>query len=71
MFYQLHGESFVVPVALPGDDVTPETFNSFRRDGKTGPYVHPGHGAVVPHADHAELFDRQGRVYARVSVDFA
>ena len=26
---------------------------------------------VVPHADHAELLDRQGRVHARVSVDFA
>jgi hypothetical protein len=29
------------------------------------------HGAVVPLADAAELLDRQGRVHARVSVDFA
>jgi hypothetical protein len=35
--------------------------------------IHPNvwHGAVVPLDDHAELLDRQGRVHARVSVDFA
>ena len=73
LFYPLRDESFVVPLALPGDDVTPEKFISFRCDGQTGLYIHPGvwHGAVVPHADHAELLDRQGRVHARVSVDFA
>ena len=73
LFYPLYGESFVVPLALPGDDVTPEQFVSFWCDGKTGLYIHPNiwHGAIVPHADHAELLDRQGRVHARVSVDFA
>jgi ureidoglycolate lyase len=72
LFYPLHGESFVVPLALPGDDVTPEQFISFRCDGECGLYIHPGvwHGAVVPHAGHARLLDRQGRVHARVSVDF-
>jgi len=37
-----------------------------------GLYIHPNiwHGAIVPLADHAELRDRQGRVHARVSVDF-
>jgi ureidoglycolate lyase len=73
MFYPLHGESFVVPLALPGDDVTPERFVAFRCDGKSGLYIHPNvwHGAVVPLADEAQLLDRQGRVHARVSVDFA
>ena len=33
LFYPLHGESFVVPLALPGDDVTPEKFVSFWCDG--------------------------------------
>jgi hypothetical protein len=72
MFYPLHGESFVVPLALPGDDVTPEQFVSFWCDGSCGLYIHPNiwHGAVVPLADTAELLDRQGRVHARVSVDF-
>jgi ureidoglycolate lyase len=73
MFYPLDGARFVVPLALPGDDVTPERFTSFYCDGTTGVYIHPNvwHGAVVPLADHARLLDRQGRVHARVSVDFA
>jgi ureidoglycolate lyase len=73
LFYPLHGESFVVPLALPGDDVTPDRFVSFWCDGSRGLYIHPNiwHGAIVPLDNHAELLDRQGRVHARVSVDFA
>jgi ureidoglycolate lyase len=73
LFYPLHGESFIVPLALPGDDVTPQQFKSFWCDGRSGLYIHPNiwHGAVVPLADEAQLLDRQGRVHARVSVDFA
>ena len=73
LFYPLHGESFVVPLALPGDDMTPEQFVTFWCDGSRGLYIHPNiwHGAIVPLDDHAELLDRQGRVHARVSVDFA
>lgn len=73
MFYPLDGQSFIVPLALPGDDVTPEKFIAFRCDGGNGLYIHPNiwHGAVVPLDDHARLLDRQGRVHARVSVDFA
>jgi hypothetical protein len=73
LFYPLNGESFVVPLALPGDDVAPENFLAFWCDGTRGLYIHPNvwHGAIVPLADHAELLDRQGRVHARVSVDFA
>jgi ureidoglycolate lyase len=72
LFYPLHGKSFVVPLALPGDDVTPERFVSFWCDGRRGLYIHPNvwHGALVPHADEAQFLDRQGRVHARVSVDF-
>jgi len=73
LFYPLDGQSFVVPLALPGDDVTPESFVAFRCDGGRGLYIHPGiwHGAVVPLDDHARFLDRQSRVHARVSVDFA
>jgi len=73
LFYPLHRQSFVVPLALPGDDVRPEQFVSFWCDGSRGLYIHPNvwHGAVVPIDDHAELLDRQSRVHARVSVDFA
>jgi ureidoglycolate lyase len=73
LFYPLDGESFVVPPALPGDNVTPQQFVAFCVDGSSGLYIHPNvwHGAVVPFDDHARLLDRQGRVHARVSVDFA
>jgi hypothetical protein len=72
LFYPLHGQSFIVPLAPPGDDVTPERFTAFWCDGSHGLYLHPNvwHGAVVPLDDHAEFLDRQGRVHARVSVDF-
>ena len=72
LFFPLDGQSFVVPLALPGDDVTPERFVTFWCDGSRGLYLHPNvwHGAVVPHADQAQFLDRQGRVHARVSVNF-
>lgn len=72
LFYPLHRQSFVVPLALPGDDVTPEKFVTFWCDGSHGLYIHPNvwHGALVPLDDHAQFLDRQGRVHARVSVDF-
>lgn len=72
LFYPLHGQSFVVPLALPGDDVTPEKFVSFWCDGRSGLYLHPNvwHGALVPLDDEARFLDRQGRVHARVSVNF-
>ena len=73
LFFPLNGQSFVTPLALPGDDVTPQQFKAFRCDGGRGLYIHPGiwHGAVVPLDDHAAFLDRQSRVHARVSVDFA
>jgi ureidoglycolate lyase len=72
LIHPMNGESFVVPLALPGDDVTPDRFASFWCDGTRGLYIHPNvwHGAFVPHADEARFLDRQGRVHARVSVDF-
>jgi Ureidoglycolate lyase len=63
LFYPLHRESFVVPLALPGDEVTPERFLAFWVRWRTGLYIHPNvwHGAVLPLADQAQLLDRQGR----------
>jgi hypothetical protein len=71
MVWPTNGESFVVPLAPPGDDVAPESFTAFRCDGR-GLYIRPNvwHGAFVPHADTATYLDRHGRVHARVSVDF-
>lgn len=72
LFFPLHGESFVAPLALPGDDVTPQRFVAFRCDGGSGLYIHPGvwHAALAPIDDHAVFLDRQGKVHARISVDF-
>lgn len=72
LFYPTNRQSFAVPLALPGDDVTPEKFVTFWCDGSRGLYLHPNvwHGAIVPHDDQAKFLDRQGRVHARVSVNF-
>ena len=72
LVYPLAGRPFVVPLALPGDEVTPEKFVSYWCDGNRGLYIHPNvwHGPFLPVDDHAEFLDRQGRVHARVSVDF-
>lgn len=72
LFFPLNGERFVVPLALPGDHVEPGDFVTFLCDGTRGLYVHPDvwHGPVIPLDDSATLLDRQGRVHARVSVDF-
>ena len=72
MIYPVNRQSFAVPLALPGDDVTPERFTTFWCDGSRGLYIHPGvwHGPVATIDDHAVFLDRQGRVHARVSVDF-
>jgi hypothetical protein len=72
LFFPLDRRPFVVPLALPGDDVTPEAFVTFWFDGAAGLYIHPNiwHEGVFPCAGAARFLDRQGRVHARVSVDF-
>lgn len=72
LFFSTDGTPFVTPLALPGDDVTPGDFVTFYCDGSKGLYIHPGiwHEAVFPIAERANFHDRQGRVHARVSVDF-
>lgn len=64
---------FHVPLALPGDDVTPERFVCFRFDGSRGLYIHPDvwHEGVFGVSGTQRFFDKQGAVHARVSVDFA
>jgi hypothetical protein len=72
LFFPVKGQPFAVSLASPGDDVTPEKFTTFVCDGTCGLYVHPSvwHGPIIPLEDRVELLDRQGRVHARVSVDF-
>ncbi|CAK7236569.1 hypothetical protein SBRCBS47491_009681 [Sporothrix bragantina] len=65
-------KGFLVPLALPGDDVTPKKFVAYRCCMGKGIYIHPNiwHGAVVSLDDQSQILDRQGRVHARVSVNF-
>jgi len=73
LFFPLDAKPFLVPLALPGDDVRPEKFVCFRFDGTRGLYIHPDiwHEGVFTCAGTQRFFDRQGAVHARVSVDFA
>jgi Ureidoglycolate lyase len=73
LFFPQQREPFYVPLALPGDDVTPERFVCFRFDGRQGLYIHPNiwHEGVFALSGTQRFFDRQGAVHARVSVDFA
>jgi hypothetical protein len=73
LFFPLDRRPFYVPLALPGDDVTPERFVCFRFEGRQGLYIHPNiwHEGVFGLSGTQRFFDRQGKVHARVSVDFA
>lgn len=72
LFYPLERKPFVVPLALPGDDVRPEDFVCFSFDGSRGLYIHPNiwHDGVYALRGSQRFLDRQGAVHARVSVDF-
>jgi len=73
LFFPLERRPYLVPLALPGDDVAPERFVCFRVDGALGLYIHPNvwHEGVFALSGTQRFFDRQGAVHARVSVDFA
>jgi hypothetical protein len=71
LFFPLDKKPFVVPVALPGDDITPDKVIAFWCDGSQGLYIHPNiwHEGIFPVEDNQRFLDRQGRVHARVSCD--
>jgi len=71
LFYPLDKLPFVVPVALPGDDFSPDKVIAFWCDGSRGLYIHPNiwHEGIFPTHDRQRFLDRQGRVHARVSCD--
>ena len=72
-FFPLDKKPFLVPLALPGDDIKPQKFVCFRFDGSQGLYIHPNiwHEGVFATSGSQRFFDQQGAVHARVSVDFA
>ena len=71
LFFPLDNKPFIVPVALPGDNLTPDKAIAFWCDGKRGLYIHPNiwHEGIFPVEDKQCFKDRQGRVHARVSCD--
>ena len=73
LFFPIDGSPFVTPLALPGDDVTPDRFVNFYFDGTHGLYIHPNilHEGIFPLARKAHFFDKQGAIHGRVSVNFA
>lgn len=73
LFFPQQKETFLVPLALPGDDIMPDKFICFRFDGTQGLYIHPNvwHEGVFATSGTQKFFDKQGAVHARVSVDFA
>ena len=73
LFFPLDNKPFIVPVALPGDNFSPEKVVAFWCDGSKGLYIHAGiwHEGVFPTETHQRFLDRQGAVHARVSVDIS
>jgi hypothetical protein len=73
LFFPLDDRPYLVPLALPGDDVSPSDFVCFRFQGHQGCCIHPNiwHEGVFATEGTQRFFDRQGRVHARVSVNFA
>ena len=72
LFFPQTSKPFLVPLALPGDDVAPEDFVCFHFTGNEGLYIHPNvwHDGALTALDQHCFFDKQGAVHARVSVDF-
>ena len=72
LFYPMENQPFVVPLALPGDDLKPDKVVAFWFDGASGLYIHPDiwHEGLFPIENKHRFLDRQGRVHGRVSCDF-
>ncbi len=72
LFFPLDRKPFVIPAALPGDDIQPDKVVAFWCDRTRGVYINPGiwHEGVFPVSGQQRFLDRQGRVHARVSCDF-
>jgi ureidoglycolate lyase len=71
LFFPLDNQPFIVPVALPGDDLRPENVVAFWCEGDQGLYIQPNiwHEGIFPVKDSQRFLDRQGKVHARVSCN--
>lgn len=73
LFFPESAKPFLAPLALPGDDVTPDDFVCFYFSGRSGLYIHPNvwHEGVFAIQGEHRFYDKQGAVHARVSIDFS
>ena len=73
LFYPLTKQPFLVPLALPGDDLSLDKIVAFWCDGSQGLYIHPNiwHEGVFPTTAKQSFHDEQGKVHARVSCNIA
>ena len=72
LFFPIDEGAFVAPLALPNEDVAPQHFVAFWFDGTQGLYIHPNvwHEGVFPVNQQQRFFDKQGKVHARINVEF-
>jgi ureidoglycolate hydrolase len=72
LFCPTSREPFIMPLAPPDDEVTPQDFVAYYVEAGRGLYILPRawHEAVFPLAGRARFFDRQGKVHARISCHF-
>ncbi len=72
LFYPTSGKPFVIPLALPGDDMKMDNWVAFYCNGSFGVCIHPNvwHEAIAPINGVANFYDKQGKVHGRISCDF-
>ena len=72
VFASRHRRPFLLLLAPPGDDLTPEDCVALRSDGSVGFHIDPGvwHQAPFTLADEDVFDNKQGRVHAVVECDF-
>ena len=73
LFFPQEKKPYAVTLAMPGDDVRPADFVTFRFEGLRGIYIHPNvwHVGPYPLSGSLQFFNRQGAVHAQVTVHFA
>lgn len=71
VFYPRDGHPFVIPMALQGDDVKPESFVAFYFDGTFGLHILPNvwHQAPIAIRDETVFLNKQGAVHGSVECD--
>jgi len=73
VFFPQSDFPFVVLLAPPGDDITPDDFIAFRVSGGRGIHIAPNvwHDAAFPLIPRGQFRTEQGKVHARISCNVA